>query len=61
VAHPNLERALTPLTLDSVLRQMNAGAQVVDVREPADFAGAPLHGSINISLRGSFATWAGTL
>jgi hydroxyacylglutathione hydrolase len=56
-----LERALTPLTLDGVLRQMNAGAQVVDVREPADFAGAHLHGSINISLRGSFATWAGTL
>jgi glyoxylase-like metal-dependent hydrolase (beta-lactamase superfamily II)/rhodanese-related sulfurtransferase len=56
-----LERALTPLTPDGVLRQMNAGAQVVDVREPADFAGAHLHGSINISLRGSFATWAGTL
>jgi rhodanese-related sulfurtransferase len=28
-----LERTLTPLTLDGVLRQMNAGAQVVDVRE----------------------------
>jgi hydroxyacylglutathione hydrolase len=56
-----LERALTPLTLDGVLRQRNAGAQVVDVREPADFAGAHLYDSINISLRGSFATWAGTL
>jgi glyoxylase-like metal-dependent hydrolase (beta-lactamase superfamily II)/rhodanese-related sulfurtransferase len=56
-----LARALTPLTLDGVLRQMNAGAQVVDVREPADFAGAHLHGGLNISLRGSFATWAGTL
>jgi rhodanese-related sulfurtransferase len=56
-----LARALTPLTLDGVLRQMNAGAQVVNVREPADFAGAHLHGSLNISLRGSFATWAGTL
>lgn len=56
-----LAHALTSLTLDSVLRQMNAGAQVIDVREPADFAGAHLHGSINISLHGSFATWAGTL
>jgi glyoxylase-like metal-dependent hydrolase (beta-lactamase superfamily II)/rhodanese-related sulfurtransferase len=56
-----LERALTPLTLDGVLRQMNAGAQLVDVREPADFAGAHLRGSLNIPLRGSFATWAGTM
>ncbi len=56
-----LAQALTPLSLDAVLRQMNAGAQVVDVREPADFAGAHLYRSLNISLRGSFATWAGTL
>lgn len=56
-----LTQALHPLTLDEVLRLMNAGAQVVDVREPADFGGAHLHGSVNVSLRGSFATWAGTL
>ena len=56
-----LTRALHPLTLDDVLRLMNAGAQVADVREPADFGGAHLRGSVNISLRGSFATWAGTI
>lgn len=40
---------------------MNTGAQVIDVREPADFAGAHLAGSLNISLAGRYATWAGTL
>lgn len=56
-----LTQALHPLTPDDVLRLMNAGAQVVDAREPADFAGAHLRGSVNISLRGNFATWAGTI
>ena len=56
-----LEREHHPMTLDDVLRQMNAGAQVIDIREPADFAGAHLTGSLNISLIGSYATWAGTL
>lgn len=56
-----LEREHNPLTLDDVLQQMHAGAQVVDIREPADFAGAHLAGSLNISLAGSYATWAGTL
>jgi glyoxylase-like metal-dependent hydrolase (beta-lactamase superfamily II)/rhodanese-related sulfurtransferase len=56
-----LAREHHPMTLDDVLRQMNAGAQVLDIREPADFAGAHLAGSLNISLIGSYATWAGTL
>ena len=56
-----LARELTPLALDAVLRLLNAGAQVVDVRDVADFAGAHLRGSLNISLSGAYATWAGTL
>jgi rhodanese-related sulfurtransferase len=56
-----LEREHQPLPLDRILRLMNTGAQVIDVREPADFAGAHLAGSLNISLVGSYATWAGTL
>jgi glyoxylase-like metal-dependent hydrolase (beta-lactamase superfamily II)/rhodanese-related sulfurtransferase len=56
-----LKQELKPLSLDDVLRLMNAGAQVVDVRDPADFEGAHLAGSINISLNGSYATWAGTI
>ncbi|GIX49431.1 MAG: MBL fold hydrolase [Candidatus Tectimicrobiota bacterium] len=56
-----LQQELKPLSLDEVLRLMNAGAQVLDVREAADFEGAHLAGSLNIGLGGSYATWAGTL
>jgi glyoxylase-like metal-dependent hydrolase (beta-lactamase superfamily II)/rhodanese-related sulfurtransferase len=57
----NLAQGLAPLTLDDVLRQHNAGAQLLDVRDPADYAGAHLVESINIGLGGKFATWAGTI
>ena len=56
-----LERTLRPLALDAVLRLREGGAQVLDVREPADYAGAHVCGSVNIPLNGKFATWAGTL
>jgi rhodanese-related sulfurtransferase len=62
---PTLEQALArelqPLALDEVLHLLQSGAQVLDVRDPADFEGAHLAGSINIDLGGSYATWAGTL
>ena len=56
-----LEQGLNPLSLDQVLDMIQAGAQVVDVRDPADFAGAHLECCINIPLDGSYATWAGTI
>ncbi len=56
-----LERTMRPLDLDAALRLRQDGAQVLDVREPADYAGAHLCGSINIPLNGKYATWAGTL
>ena len=56
-----LQQVLNPLTLDEVLRQMNAGAQVLDVRDAAEFEAGHLHGSVNVGLQGSFATWAGTV
>jgi rhodanese-related sulfurtransferase len=56
-----LERGLQPLSLEELLRRKNAGAQVLDVRDPADFEGAHLVDSVNIGLAGKFATWAGTL
>jgi len=56
-----LKQELNPLPLDKVLRLMSRGAQVVDVRDPADFAGGHLVGSVNIGLGGKFATWAGTI
>jgi len=54
-------QSLTPLTLDDVLRMQRDGAQVLDVREPAEYAGGHLRGSLNVGLSGSFATWAGVV
>ena len=56
-----LEQSLRPLTLEEVIRLKETQAQVLDVRDPAEFAGAHLRGSLNIGLGGQFATWAGTL
>jgi rhodanese-related sulfurtransferase/glyoxylase-like metal-dependent hydrolase (beta-lactamase superfamily II) len=63
--HPTLaqalERELSPLTLDQALALAGGGAQLLDTRDPAQFEGAHLDGSINVGLGGSFATWSGTL
>ena len=56
-----LAEGLTPLSLEELLALAARGAQVLDARTSADFAGAHLAGSLNIGLDGSFATWAGTL
>jgi glyoxylase-like metal-dependent hydrolase (beta-lactamase superfamily II)/rhodanese-related sulfurtransferase len=62
---PTLDEALTrelnPLGLDDVLAQQAAGAQLLDTRDPAEFAATHLAGSINIGLCGQYATWAGTV
>jgi hydroxyacylglutathione hydrolase len=62
---PTLEQALAremnPLTLDALLDLQAAGAQILDTRDPTEFAAAHLAGSINIGLAGQFATWTGTL
>lgn len=62
---PTLERALArglrPLTIEQVLALRDEQAQLLDARDPADFAGAHLLGSVNIGLGGQYATWAGTL
>jgi hydroxyacylglutathione hydrolase len=57
----NLERALQPIELDEILRLGNEGAQILDVRDPAEYATGHLAGSINIGLGGQYATWAGTV
>ncbi|MGC2399590.1 MAG: MBL fold metallo-hydrolase [Acidobacteriaceae bacterium] len=57
----NLEQALRPVGLDEVLKLGEAGAQVLDVREPSEYAKGHLAGSINIGLGGQYATWAGTV
>jgi hydroxyacylglutathione hydrolase len=56
-----LERELKPLTLDAVLALQADGAQILDTRDPDEFAAAHLAGSINIGLGGQYATWAGTV
>ena len=61
---PTLDEALervSALTLDRVLALQAAGAQVLDTRDPAEFAAAHLAGSVNIGLGGQYATWAGTV
>jgi rhodanese-related sulfurtransferase len=57
----NLARILHPLELDEVLRMGDAGAQLLDVRDSAEYAKGHLAGSINIGLGGQYATWAGTI
>src|SRR6266540_2416746 len=49
------------MTLDQVLAVQEIGGQVLDTRDPNDFAAAHLAGSINIGLVGQYATWAGTV
>jgi glyoxylase-like metal-dependent hydrolase (beta-lactamase superfamily II)/rhodanese-related sulfurtransferase len=56
-----LEREMNPLSLEQVLTLLGDGAQVLDTREPGEFAAAHLKGTINIGLGGQYATWAGTL
>jgi len=56
-----LERELRELTLQEALALRDAGAQLLDTRDPADFAGAHLSGSVNIGFGGSFATWSVTV
>jgi DMSO/TMAO reductase YedYZ molybdopterin-dependent catalytic subunit/glyoxylase-like metal-dependent hydrolase (beta-lactamase superfamily II)/rhodanese-related sulfurtransferase len=62
---PTLEQALAqelrPLALGEAVALTSEGAVVLDTRDPADFAGAHLAGSLNIGLGGSYATWAGTI
>jgi len=57
----NLEQVLHPVDLPEVLRMGDAGAQILDVRDPAEYAKGHLAGSINVGLGGQFATWAGTV
>jgi len=62
---PTLDQALAlemnPMTLDVLLEFQAAGAQILDTRDPVEFAAAHLAGSINIGLSGQYATWAGTV
>src|SRR5580698_7300497 len=57
----NLKQVLHPMDLDEVLRMGDSGAQILDVRDAAEYAKGHLAGSINVGLGGQYATWAGTV
>jgi hydroxyacylglutathione hydrolase len=56
-----LQQVLQPVELEEVLELGDAGAQILDVRDAAEYAKGHLAGSINIGLGGQYATWAGTV
>jgi hydroxyacylglutathione hydrolase len=56
-----LAREVSPILLEHVIALKQVGAQLLDTRDPAEFAAAHLSGSLNIGLGGQYATWAGTL
>src|SRR6202789_4102301 len=53
----NLESVLRPVALGELLRMGDAGSQILDVRDAAEYAKGHLAGSINIGLGGQYATW----
>jgi hydroxyacylglutathione hydrolase len=60
-ARPLAEVTATPLPPDRVREEINRGAIVLDVRDPAMFGKEHISGAINIGLGGQFASWCGTL
>lgn len=56
-----LEQVLRPVELEKVLAMGAGGAQILDVRDAAEYATGHIAGSINIGLGGQYATWAGTV
>ncbi len=56
-----LEREVQPMPLYGVLALQQIGGQLLDTREPGEFAATHLKNSINVGLNGQFATWAGTV
>jgi glyoxylase-like metal-dependent hydrolase (beta-lactamase superfamily II)/rhodanese-related sulfurtransferase len=56
-----LRGSLRGLSVDETLRMANQGAQLLDVREAAEFHAAHLLGALNIGLKGKYATWCGSL
>lgn len=56
----SLRRGLKALPLAEFLKARRR-SQVLDVRDPSDFEGAHLLGSVNVGLNGRFASWAGAV
>ncbi|MBY0547249.1 MAG: MBL fold metallo-hydrolase [Candidatus Obscuribacterales bacterium] len=50
-----------PLVAAAVVRELQRGAIVLDIRSGTEYASGHIKGSLNIGLGGQFASWAGTL
>jgi hydroxyacylglutathione hydrolase len=57
----HVEPHLTPLTAAQVSTLAGQGAQVIDARQPGDYAAGHVPGSLSIPFRPVFATWLGWL
>jgi glyoxylase-like metal-dependent hydrolase (beta-lactamase superfamily II) len=57
----SLAAGLKPVSLEQLLDLQRGGAQILDTRDPGQFAVAHLAGSVNIGLGGQCATWSGTI
>lgn len=57
----SMKSSMRALAVQEVLDLSQRGAQLVDVREAADFEGAFFANSLNIGLKGKYATWCGTV
>jgi glyoxylase-like metal-dependent hydrolase (beta-lactamase superfamily II)/rhodanese-related sulfurtransferase len=56
-----LERNARRLSYDDVLREIESGATVLDVRNGADFGAGHIPGAYQVGLDGAFAVWVGTV
>jgi hydroxyacylglutathione hydrolase len=56
-----LERELRPLSPQQLMELVKTGAQLLDTRDPAEFAAAHIRNAINVGLGGAYATWCGTV
>ncbi|PYQ60380.1 MAG: MBL fold metallo-hydrolase [Acidobacteria bacterium] len=56
-----VELTSAPLLAEKVREEINRGALLLDVRDPAMFGAGHIAGAINIGLGGEFASWCGTL
>ena len=57
----SVSESMKALPLEDVLRRKAQGAQLLDVRDAIDFEGGHLAGSLNVGIKGKYATWCGTV
>jgi DMSO/TMAO reductase YedYZ molybdopterin-dependent catalytic subunit/rhodanese-related sulfurtransferase/glyoxylase-like metal-dependent hydrolase (beta-lactamase superfamily II) len=55
------EHPPSSIEIDEVCKQADAGAILLDSREPTDYASGHLRGAVNVGLQGRFAEWAGDI